>query len=119
MRSFTKKHDSNTGKNFAVVFYDNNQISVTPIIDIGADNIETKDAILHTGDAEIYVNNSQAGLVYVYQANIPAMVEAENLKSLRRSVALRRVFDFDTSSGAFDLFKWIPYIIIIVMVLFR
>lgn len=119
VRSFTKNHDTKIGKNIAVLFHDNNSISVSPIIEISSDNIETKDGIFHTGDAEIYVNQAQAGLVYVYQAKIPAMVEAENLKSLRRSVALRRVFDFDTSTGQTDWLKWIPYIIIIIMIFFK
>ena len=44
------------------------------------------------------------------EIDLQTKIEAENLKKLRRSVALNNIFDYETTK-TFDLMGFMPYII--------
>jgi hypothetical protein len=96
-----------------------NEIGIERVIEISADMVETPSGLYSIESAETYVDPMKGNLVYVFNADIPARVEAENLKQLRRSVTLKKLFDFERTTGGVDWVKILPYVIIIVMVLFH
>lgn len=106
-------------KHKVIVFGDDNSISIEPVLDVGADMVEASGTIYHLKDAQTFVNKSDGGLIYTFKANIPEAVEAANLKSLRRSIALKRVFEYDRDSGKLDIMKLLPWLIIIILVVFK
>jgi hypothetical protein len=98
---------------------ENNEISIESVMDKAADMIETTTGMYNLQDAKTYVDPVKGELVYVFNVDIPAKVEAENLKQLRRSVTLKNLFNFERTSGGTDWIKLLPYLIIIMMVIFH
>jgi hypothetical protein len=119
MRGFSKNTMRNSNKDIMVVFNSDTSATVSSVVEVTSDTVESQYNILPLSDSKEYVDSINGGMVYVFNAQIPALVEAEKLKSMRRSVALKRVFDFDRSTDSIDLFKWIPYVIIIIMIIIR
>lgn len=105
----------------AIIFNrESGQIDIQSVIDATADMIETKNGVYHIDEqVKTYVDVQNQKLVYVFDADIPARVEAENLKMLRRSVTLKRLFDFERTPGGLDFMKLLPYIIILALILFK
>ncbi|MCY7487903.1 hypothetical protein [Paenibacillus alvei] len=93
-------------------------IQIVPVRDESAEALETQLGLLRKEDAQVYVDAS-GGLTYLYNVDLPAKVEAENLRNLRRSVALKRAFEFNTSEGKIDWMKIFPYIIVVMLILFK
>lgn len=88
------------------------------VIEVYGDKVETETAMFNTGDADRYFDEGSGVTSYVFHIDLPAKVEAASLKNLRRSVALTRIFDYDIKKPM-DLFKFMPYLIIIAMVVFK
>lgn len=57
-------------------------------------------------------------LIYCANLDLPARIEAENLRQLRRSTALKRIFEFNVKDKP-DYFKYVPYVIIVLLILFK
>lgn len=93
-------------------------IQIVPVRDESAQALETSLGLLRKEDATIYVD-AQGGLTYMYNVDLPAKVEAEKLRELRRSVALKRAFEFNTNDGKIDWMKIFPYIIVVMLIIFR
>lgn len=107
-------------KHTVIVYADDGKsVLIQPVIDHNAQIVETEGVIYHLKDAQTYVNQLNGGLVYTFQASIPAAVEAENLKSLRRSISLKRVFEYDRDTGKLDIMKLMPWLVIIVLAVFK
>lgn len=94
-----------------------NTLSEQRIDIISSDGIETKNSIYNSKDVVKYHNETTGEMYYLAHADIQARQESENLKKLRRSVALNNMFNYQTKQKL-DMFKLMPYVIIIVMVLF-
>lgn len=86
-------------------------------ISIEADSIECENGIYHLSDATRYVDEWNGHIYYLFHATIPEKVEAAKLKTLRRSSALNRIFEYDRNKPL-DLFKFMPYVIIIALIIF-
>ncbi|MEC2986271.1 hypothetical protein P9Z41_12875, partial [Bacillus cereus] len=56
---------------------------------------------------------------HIYNLEKPARIEAENLKMLRRSSALKGIFDFDTGKKPFDIIGFMPWVIIVLLAIFK
>jgi cytoskeletal protein RodZ len=98
---------------------ENGEISIESVLDKGADVVETKSGMFSLESAKTYVDPDKGELVYVFNVDIPARVEAENLKKLRRSVTIKNLFNFERATGGTDWIKMLPYLIIIIMVIFH
>ena len=107
-----------TFKNFYVTVFEENMLKTYPVIDIIDDNLEYEDGILSVSDAKIYFDASTNGMHYFFNVDIPSKVESKNLKLLRRSTALNNIFKYDRGSK-FDLMSMMPWIIIVLLVLFK
>jgi hypothetical protein len=109
-----------TLSNIEVIIFntETNTLSAEKGINIVADQIETESGIMQLSDAKIWVDDWNSKIYYIFNVDIPAKVEAENLKKLRRSVSLTRIFDYDVKKPM-DIFKLLPWIVIIALVVFR
>lgn len=102
-----------------ILFNENNSVSIQNVIDRNANCVETDTGIYWLQESKTFVDAEKGGMVHIFNVDIPAKVEAENLKKLRRSVVLRNVFKFDRSTGEVDWMKYMPYLVIILLVLFK
>jgi hypothetical protein len=107
--------------NATVVLFnqESKEIMIESAVDTSGDVIETEGMLLHLEHATTFVDPKKKNLVYVFNLDYPAKVEAENLKLLRRSVTLKQLFNFERGTGQIDWLKWLPYVIIMLMVVFR
>lgn len=105
--------------NIHVLIFDENRktVNVEKGINIVADQIESESGVYHLDDAKIYTDEWNGQIYYSFHAELPARVEADKLKLLRRSNALQRVFDYQVSKPL-DVFKFMPWIAIILLILF-
>lgn len=69
------------------------------VLNMDAGFIETADSSLPVNGCDRYYNKNNAGFTFVYNLSLPAQIEAENLKSLRRSHALKNIFSYDKEKG--------------------
>lgn len=98
---------------------ENNEVNIERVVEASADIVETATGLYHVEAAKTYVDTAAGQLIYVFNADLPARVEAENLKNLRRSVTIKNLFNFERSGGGIDWMKILPYLIIIAMVVFH
>lgn len=113
-----KKKNNFKHKNDLVTIVAEDQLSTYPVIDVVGDSIEYDDGVLNLSDAKKFYDVSSGGLHFVFNLDLPAKVEANNLKMLRRSQALNNIFKYDRGKK-FDLMTFMPYIVIILLVLFK
>lgn len=107
--------------NAQVIMFDSesNEVLVQRVLEANADMVETENGIFHTASAKTYVDTRKGSLVYVFDADLPARVEAESLKLLRRNAAIKNIFSFERGTGSIDWFKWLPWIVIMMLILFH
>lgn len=102
----------------AMIFSSDLQEFVTvPVLDvIDGNNIETEEGVLPLDKAKRFFDANNGSVTYVFDLDLPAKVEASNLVKLRRSVAIKNMFTYQTDKP-FDLFKFLPYVIAIIALL--
>jgi hypothetical protein len=106
-------------KNHSVMVVNEEQgsIDILPVWNLSAETIETPDEMLRVADSKRFYNNQDGGFTYVFNMDIPARVEASNLVKLRRSEALKSMFDYDKGKG-FDIMKVLPYVVAVCALIF-
>lgn len=108
-----------TLQNVQVLIFDGNRniVSAEKGIDIVADQIESESGVYHLSDAKIYTDEWNGKIYYCFNVDLPARVEAKNLKDLRRSTALSNILSYQVSKPL-DIFKLMPWLAIILLILF-
>jgi hypothetical protein len=105
-------------KNYKVIIFNQDgTITTNKVYGIDGNMVETEEDFLRLEDAVKYHDITNGGFTYFYHLDVPAKVESENLKNLRRSVALKNLFVYDREKG-FDIFKLMPYMIAVCALLF-
>lgn len=106
-------------ENFKVMVFDEELDSLRYEKYIGIDpkDIETENGMYPLEDARKVYNESDGMIYYIFNLDLPAKVEASNLKQLRRSSALSNIFNYDVKKE-FDIFKFLPWIVILAMIVF-
>lgn len=109
-----------TLRNMKVMFFDEERrtVSVEPIKNIQGDSIESSNGLMHLSDASIFTDEWNGGTYYLFNVDLPAKVEAENLKKLRRSAALSNLFNY-SSAKPFDLMGFMPWVALIISLFAR
>lgn len=80
--------------------------------------VETIDAIYPENEGILYFDTGSQQIVYVFNIDESVKVEADTLKELRRNVVLSRLFDFKMDKP-FDIFALLPWVVIILLVIFK
>lgn len=97
---------------------DDNTLSIESVIEVKNGIVETKNYGLPALNAKRIYNDTTGNMVYLYNLDMPAKLESQNIKLLRRSTALLRAFDFDKDTGI----KWMPvaiFTVIVLLILFK
>lgn len=108
-------------KNSQLIIIDEitNTIYTEKINMVQGNQIETTEGI-YTKEEHNYTrfyNEDNEGLTYVMNLDIPAKTEAENLKKLRRSVAINNAFNYQKKKGM-DTMTMLLVGIIMMMIIF-
>jgi hypothetical protein len=98
---------------------DTAEISIEGVVDAQANMVETETAVYSLEDAKTYIDAKRQKVVYVFNADLPSRVEASNLKLLRRSMALKQLFNFERGSEGIKWGTILPYIVIIALIFFK
>ncbi|MDR4352532.1 hypothetical protein FOS02_28020, partial [Bacillus paranthracis] len=69
-------------------------------------------------DAIRYYNETEGAISYMFNVDIPSKMEAEKLKTLRRSTAIKNLFKYDTQKS-FNFEKMIPWVIVVLTLLLK
>ncbi|MEG7944884.1 hypothetical protein, partial [Bacillus pacificus] len=72
---------------------------VERVISADSDVVETETGIYKTDDAIRYYNETEGAISYMFNVDIPSKMEAEKLKTLRRSTAIKNLFKYDTQKS--------------------
>ena len=106
-------------KNVKVLIYDEEKktIRTEKFNLINGNDLETNAGWYPLDDSQRLIDDSDGTIYYLFNVPVPAKIEAENLKHLRRSVALNNIFDYQTKKQ-FDLFAFMPWVIIILLAIF-
>lgn len=91
---------------------------VERVISADSDVVETETGIYKTDDAKRYYNETEGAISYMFNVDIPSKMEAEKLKTLRRSTAIKNLFKYDTQKS-FNFEKMIPWVIVVLTLLLK
>jgi hypothetical protein len=105
-------------KDYRVSIVNGDVIETFKVVDIYQNTLEHEAGVLPLSDGVKYYDLSHGGIHFLYNVDLPAKVESENLKLLRRSTALKNIFAYDRNKK-FDLIGLMPWLIIILLVLFK
>ncbi|MDY8049653.1 hypothetical protein UY416_25520 [Paenibacillus polymyxa] len=106
-------------KDKVLVFHEGEQTcELVSVKDISSDAIATEKGMYNLDSVTQRLDVRNGNVIYLVNVDLPARVEAEKLMMLRRSVALKRMLNFNTKDGT-DWGKLFPYIIIIALILFK
>lgn len=86
--------------------------------DISDEALETERGLYYLDSVTQRLDVKNGNILYLVNVDMPAKMEAEKLRQLRRSTALKRMFEFDVKDKT-DWMKFLPYIIIILLILFK
>lgn len=97
-----------------IIDQENGSLYTEKIKMLQGDQIETENGIYKKEEDNYtrYYDENNDSLVYIMNLDIPAKTEAENLKTLRRSVAINNAFNYEKKKGI-D-----PVIIIMAIIMF-
>lgn len=104
---------------FKVLIFDEELQSLRSEKYVGIDpnHIETKEGMYPLEDARKVYNETDGLIYYIFNLDLPARVEVENLKRLRRSSALSNIFKYEVKKP-FDIFSFMPWLVILALIMF-
>lgn len=105
-------------KDKVLVFHEDQTCEMLTVKDISDEALETERGLYYLNDVSQRLDVRNGNLVYLVNVDMPAKMEAEKLRQLRRSTALKRMFEFDVKDKT-DWMKYMPYIIIMLLILFK
>ncbi|WP_348623372.1 hypothetical protein ABFT51_20790 [Paenibacillus peoriae] len=106
-------------KDKVLVFNDDNQTcELVSVKDVSAEAVATESGMYYLDGLEQRIDVRNGNVIYLAKVDMPAKIEAEKLIMLRRSVAIKRMLNFNTKDGV-DWGKLFPYIVIIALILFK
>lgn len=107
-------------RNVFVLTFDKENRSVVSesVLEVVEHTVETETRMFNIEDCETYIDETTGYIYYVSNMDINAKVEASNLKRLRRSSAINNLFTYDTTKPL-DIMKFVPYIIIVLLIMFK
>jgi hypothetical protein len=105
-------------KNYKVTLVEDDVMSTYSVLDIHGNDIEYEYGMLPISEGVKYYDLTGGGVHFLFNVDIPVKVEADNLRLLRRSQAIKNLFTYDRHAK-FDIFKFLPWLVIILLVFFK
>jgi hypothetical protein len=114
----SKRNSDFKNCNATIYNEDDQTICTFPVYDVIGNSLELPHTVLNISDSKKYFDLTTGGTHYFYNLDAPALTEAMKLKQLRSDMAIKNIFSFNTKSS-FDLFKFLPYMIIMLLIFFK
>lgn len=94
-------------------------MALEDVVSLEGNALETRYRVLSLEDLDKYIS-VDGYVIYLSNLDFFGKTESENLKKLRRSSVINNLFNFGSSSSkSFDLFKFLPYLIILILIFFN
>lgn len=101
-----------------LIKFEDGSVALEDVIFLEGNALETKYRVLNVQDLDKYIS-VDGYVIYLSNLDFFSKTESESLKKLRRSSVINNLFNFGSSSSkSFDLFKFLPYLIIIILIFF-
>ncbi|MNW41492.1 hypothetical protein D3C74_186300 [compost metagenome] len=105
-------------KDKCLIVNDDNTCELVNVQEVSDEAIVTDRGLFYLDGVTKMLDIRNGHLLYCANLDIPARIEAEKLRQLRRSTALKRIFEFNIKDKP-DYFKYVPYVIIAMLILFK
>lgn len=112
------KKRSQEYKNYTVSIIENDVITSYPVIDMVGDSVEYDEGVLRIQDAKKFFDKNTGGIHYLFNLDLPSVVEANNLKLLRRSTVINNLFKYDKAKKM-DIMSFMPWIVVMLLIFFK
>lgn len=101
-----------------LIFNEDHTVQMLQVEDVSEEAVLTKVGLFQLENMTKHIDTQNGYILYVANVDLPAKMEAANLRQLRRSTALKRMLEFNIQDKP-DMFKWVPYFIIAMLILFK
>lgn len=101
-----------------LLFNEDRTVELLQVEEISEEAVLTKRGMYNLDGLTKHIDTLNGYVMYVGNVDMPAKIEASKLRELRRSTALKRMFEFNIQDKP-DYFKYVPYIIILALILFK
>ena len=101
-----------------LVFNQDHTVELLAVEEVSEEAILTKSGMYSIEGITKHIDTLNGYVLYVANVDLPAKIEANNLRQLRRSTALKRMLEFNIADKP-DFFRWVPYIVIVMLILFK
>lgn len=101
-----------------LIFNQDHTVEMLPVEEVSEQAVLTKKGMYQIETLTTHIDTLNGHVLYVANVDLPAKVEAENLRQLRKSTALKRMLEFNIEDKP-DIFRWVPYFIIAMLILFK
>lgn len=114
---FSRKRNLINSK--VLIKFEDQSVALEDVVSLEGNALETKYRVLSLEDLDKYIS-VDGYVIYLCNLDFFAKSDSESLKKLRRSAVINNLFNFGSSSSKnFDLFKFLPYLIILILILFN
>lgn len=101
-----------------LIKFEDGSVALEDVVFLEGNALETKYRVLNVENLDKYIS-VDGYVIYLCNLDFSSRFESESLKKLRRSAVINNLFNFSSSSGKnFDLFKFLPYLIILILIFF-
>jgi hypothetical protein len=104
--------------NNCVMIFSGDTVTIQDALALENGMLETEDDVLSVEGSKRFFDEKSGRVVHVYNLDLPAKIEAENLKRLRRSSALANVFSFQKDKKL-DMNKLLPWLVVLAVIIFK
>lgn len=101
-----------------LIFNEDHTVQMLQVEEVSDEAVLTKVGLFQLEKTKKYIDTQNGYILYVANVDLPAKMEAANLRQLRRSTALKRMLEFNIQDKP-DMFRWVPYFIIAMLILFK
>lgn len=102
-----------------LIKFEDDSVALEDVVSLESNALETKYRVLNVQDLDKYIS-VDGYVIYLCNLDFLSKSESESLKKLRRSAVINNLFNFGSSSSKnFDLFKFLPYLIILILIFFN
>lgn len=109
---------NNNVKTKILLFNEDHTCEYLNVEEVSDEAVLTKNGMYNLDGLTKHIDTYNGNVMYVGKVDLPAKIEAANLRSLRKSTALKRMFEFNIQDKV-DYMKFVPYIIIAMLILFK
>lgn len=110
---------SQPSKDLCVVFHPDGTCEVTKVEMSSSESVVTESGMYAFDDMQKFTNIRGGNILYLAgTVDLDSRIEAANLRQLRKSTALKRMFEYDVKDKT-EIMKFLPWLAIVLLILFK